>query len=126
MDHGKNIPYPALIVIRSVELPGTFIERLENYLLLAWIPIVFDTLAAMMFFMGQVCMRSYQHTDHRPWVLLWVPIIYVSSLLLDDQQVYDVVSKFTLWAGLGFSFGIVPLALLLSWWKKREARADCG
>ena len=113
-------------MIRSVELPGTFIERLENYLLLAWVPVVFDTLAAMMFFMGQVCMRQYRYVDHRPWVLLLVPIIYVGSILLDTQQVYDAVSKYTLWAGLGFSFGIVPLSLMLSWRHKRKAVARCG
>ncbi len=124
VDHGKSVPYPALVVIRGVELPGTFVERLENYLLLAWIPVVFDTLAAMMFFMGQVCMRQYRHVDHRPWVLLWVPIIYIGSLLIEDQQLYDAVDKCTLWAGLGFSFGVVPLSLVLLWWQKREVRAN--
>lgn len=126
VEHAKNMPYPALVVIRSVELPGTFVERLENYLLLAWIPTVFDTLAAMMFFLGQVSMRRYHHKDHRPWVLFWVPLIYVGSLLLDDQQVYKMVNQYTLWAGLGFSFGVVPLLLILSCWQKREARADEG
>jgi len=126
VDNAKNVPYPALMVIRSVELPGTFIERLENYLLLAWIPVVFDTLAVMMFFMGQVCMRHYRYADHRPWVLFLVPIIYVGSILLDNQQVYDVASKYTLWAGLGFSFGVVPLSLLLSWWHKGKAGVGCG
>lgn len=124
VDHGKSVPYPALIVIRGVELPGTFVERLEKYLLLAWIPVVFDTLAAMMFFMGQVCMRQYHYTDHRPWVLLWVPLIYIASLLIEDQQLYDAIDKYTLWAGLGFSFGVVPLSLVLLWWQKREVRAD--
>lgn len=115
VDSAKSVPYPALVVIRSVELPGTFIERLENYLLLAWIPIVFDTLAIMMFFMGQVCMRQYQYLDHRPWVFLLVPVLYIGSVvLLDSQQIYDMVSKFTLWAGLGFSFIVVPLLLLCS------------
>lgn len=125
VEHGKNIPYPALVVIRSVELPGTFLERLENYLLLTWIPVVFDTLAAMMFFVGQVCMRHCGHSDHRPWVLLWAPLIYVGSLLLDDQQLYHAVEQYTLWVALGFSFGVVPLLLLLSL-RKKEAKAKNG
>ncbi len=125
--NAKNVPYPALVLIRSIELPGTFIERLENYLLLAWIPVVFDTLAIMMFFIAQVCMRYYHHFDHRPWVLLWVPIIYVVSvLLLDNQQTYDMVGKLTLWAGLGFSFIVVPLLLLRSMLRKGKAVTRCG
>jgi len=127
VENAKSVPYPVLIVIRSVELPGTFIERLENYLLLAWIPVVFGTLSTTMFYMGQVCMRQYRYADHRPWVLVLVPIIYMGSiLLLDDQQVYDTVSKCALWTGLGFSFGVVPLSLMLSWWHKRKAVARCG
>lgn len=127
VDNAKSVPYPALIVIRSVELPGTFIERLENYLLLAWIPIVFDTLAVMMFFMGQVCMRHDHYVDHRPWLLMLVPMIYVGSiLLLDNQQIYDLVSKLTLWAGLGFSFAVVPLLLICSWWQKGKGVTSSG
>lgn len=126
VDTGKNVPYPALVVIRSVELPGTFIERLENYLLLAWIPVVFSTLAPMMFFMGQVCMRQWRYLDHRPWVLLLVPVIYVGSIMFDNQQVYDAVDKFTLWAGLAFSVAVVPLLLIIAWWQKREAGTGCG
>lgn len=125
VDGAKNLLYPALIVIRSVELPGTFIERLENYLLLTWIPVVFDTLAAMMFFMGQVCMRHWRYADHRPWILLLVPMIYVGSILIDNQQVFDMMSKFTMWGGLGFSFIVVPLSLILSWRQKREAGTGC-
>lgn len=126
VDGAKNLLYPALIVIRSVELPGTFIERLENYLLIAWIPVVFDTLAAMMFFMGQVCMRHWRHADHRPWILLLAPMLYVGCTLLENQQVYDVVSNITMWLGLGFSFVVVPACLAMSWWQKRKVGADCG
>ncbi|OAM95937.1 Spore germination protein [Pelosinus fermentans DSM 17108] len=126
VEGAKNLLYPALIVIRSVELPGTFIERLENYLLIAWIPVVFDTLAAMMFFMGQVCMRHWRQADHRPWVLFLVPVIYVGSTLLDNQQVYEMTSKFTMWLGLAFSFIMIPLSLLLVWWQKRKAGTGCG
>lgn len=127
VENAKDVPYPVLAVIRSVELPGTFIERLENYLLLAWIPLVFDSLATAMFFMGQVCMRHFRYIDHRPWVLALVPFIYVGSmLLLDDHQGYDAINQVTLWAALGFSFGLVPLSLILSWWRKRKVVVRCG
>jgi len=127
VESAKNVPYPALVVIRSVELPGTFIERLENYLLLAWVPVIFGSFSVVMFFMGQIGMRYYRYADHRPWVLALIPIIYVSSmLLLDDPQGYKEVTKLIVWTGLGFSFGVVPLALLLSWRQRRKARVRCG
>jgi len=127
VENAKNVPYPTLVVIRSVELPGTFVERLENYLLLAWVPVIFGTFSVIIFFMGQVCMRYYRYTDHRPWILVLVPIIYVGSiLLLDDPQGYAEISKLTIWAGLGFSFVLVPLALILCWRQRRKAVAHCG
>ena len=127
VESAKNVPYPALVVIRSVELPGTFIERLENYLLLAWVPVIFATFSVVMYFMGQISMRYYRYVDHRPWVLLLVPIIYAGSmLLLDDPQGHERISQIALWTGLGFSFGVVPLALLLSWRQRRKGETRCG
>ena len=127
VESAKNVPYPALVVIRSVELPGTFIERLENYLLLAWVPVIFATFSVVMYFMGQISMRYYRYVDHRPWVLLLVPIIYAGSmLLLDDPQGHERISQIALWTGLGFSFGVVPLALLLSWRQRRKGGTRCG
>lgn len=126
VEDAKNVPFPSLIVIRSVELPGTFLERLENYLLVTWIPVVFDTLAAMMFFMAEVCMRQWRHADHRPALLILVPIIYVGIMLIDNPQVGEVLGKFTMWLGLTFSFGVVPMALVLTWWQKGKVGKDCG
>ncbi|EAX47254.1 spore germination protein [Thermosinus carboxydivorans Nor1] len=122
----KNAVYPAIMVIRAVELPGTFIERLENYLVIAWIPIVFDTLAVMLFIVAQVCMRHYHYADHRPWVMALAPLLYLGNELLSGFKTFEIMSKIATWLGLGFSLAVVPLTLILAWRRKRRWHERCG
>ncbi|MCX7780134.1 MAG: endospore germination permease [Negativicutes bacterium] len=118
----QNVPYPTLIVIRGVELPGTFIERLENYLLVAWIPIVFDTLAMMLYFVSETCRRWLKYEDHRPFVLLLAPAAFILNVVLDTAKLYEQAGKLTNTMGLVFSLFVIPLAYILARIKRRDAR----
>ncbi|SDF16855.1 GerAB/ArcD/ProY family transporter [Sporolituus thermophilus] len=122
----QNAIYPPIMVIRGIELPGTFIERLENYLVLAWIPVVFDTLAVILFILAQICMRRYGYTDHRPWVMALAPLLYFGNELLTGFKVYETMGKIATWLGLGFSLAVVPLTLVLAWRRKRRWHERCG
>lgn len=121
----QNTPYPALIVIRSVEIPGTFIERLESYLLIFWIPVVFDTLAMMLYVVSATAARHWGHKDHRPWVLIMTPCIYFMNAFLEYQSMREIFNQIMLWLGLLFSFGVIPLTLLLSRKRRREGKNLC-
>ncbi|MDD4602168.1 Spore germination protein A2 [bioreactor metagenome] len=115
-----NIPYPTIIAMRSVELPGTFIERLENYLLLAWVPTVFDSLVIALYGSAQVIARRYGYADHRPVVLLLAPVLFGGSLImLYAITALETANKLTNWVGLGFSLVIIPISLMLAWRQKR-------
>ncbi|MCE5286278.1 MAG: spore germination protein [Pelosinus sp.] len=111
--------YPIMTAMSSVELPGTFLERLETYLVVFWIPVVFDTLAIFLWIPAQVLMQKKQYTDHRPWVLLFAPLIYFAGNILDSLKALDTADKVVTWLGLGFSLGVIPLSLLLLLWKNR-------
>lgn len=128
VEGAKNTPYPTVMVVRGVELPGTFVERLENYLLLAWVPVIFDTMAAMMYAVSVVISRFFQYADHRPVALLLGPLLYLTAFFMDGEigvkKFADVITAL----GVVFSFGIIPVSLVLTWWRKKEAaheRKDC-
>lgn len=121
----QNTPYPALVVIRSVEIPGTFIERLESYLLIFWIPVVFDTLAMMLYAMSETAAQYWGHKDHRPWVLIMAPLIYFFHVFLEYQSVREMVNQIMLWLGLLFSFGVIPVTLLRCRRRRREGSQSC-
>lgn len=121
----QNTIYPTMTVISTVDVPGTFVERLDTYLVTSWIPVVFDTVAIFLWVPAQVLMQRRRYTDHRPFVLALAPIIYSGSVLLDSMQIAETVGKLIVWMGLIFSLGIIPLCLALLWWKKR-GNVSCG
>lgn len=114
-----NTPYPPIITMRAVELPGTFIERLENYLILAWIPIVFDTLVMLLYGGALTFTKHYRYADHRPIVLLLTPLLFGISALIQGQTAINMINKISTLIGLGFSFLVIPISLILAWRQKR-------
>lgn len=114
-----NESYPTLIVVRSVELPGTFVERLENYFLLAWIPLIFNSQALVVYTVSKVMSRLWGFADHRPWVLALVPLIYTGATLLDGLELLALAGKTVNLLVLVFSLGIIPLVYLYAKWKSR-------
>lgn len=121
----QNAIYPPITVIRGVELPGTFVERLENYLVLAWIPVVFDTLAVMLYFIAQIFTCYFGYADHRPWVLVLLPPLYYANEMYTGMQMLETVGKVATWLGLGFSLAVMPLVLAVAVWRKRRWHERC-
>ncbi|VBB06395.1 spore germination gerab [Lucifera butyrica] len=116
----KNNPFAVLTVIRSVELPGTFIERLENYLLLAWIPLVFVTFSTYLLLLSYLLQYRLGYADHRPGVLVLAPLIFVGTVLLDGQNMISWAEKAGTGLGLVFSFLIIPVSLYLAYRRQKR------
>ena len=114
-----NTPYPPIINKRAVELPGTFIERLENYLLLAWVPIVFDTLVMLLYGAALTFTKHYRYADHRPMVLLLTPLVFGLAAVIQGQQAIDMANQISTALGCWVSFLVIPISLFLAWRQKR-------
>lgn len=115
----KYVPFPTFMMIRGVELPGTFVERVENYLLLVWTPIVFDSLVLMLFLMSHTAARYLGHKDHRPIVLFFAPLLFFCAMQLDRPQDYTLVGELDSILLTGLSFIIIPLSLVMVWWRRK-------
>lgn len=126
VDTIKAESYPTMIVVRSVELPGTFIERLENYFLIAWIPLIFNAQSLLFYMMIRIMSNLWGFADHRPWVLALVPVIYTGATLLDGLELIELAGKALTLLGVGFSLGIIPLVYLYAKWKNRGLPAGRG
>jgi spore germination protein len=116
----RDTPYPLLEVIRGVQIPGTFVERLEVYFLLLWIPVTIDSYLFTLWGISQIMMKQYHYTDHRPWVLILAPILYTLGILPDSLGAIKALTKLDTWLGLSFSFVIIPISLILAWRQKRS------
>lgn len=119
----KNTAFPTLIAVRNIELPGTFVERLDNYLLLSWIPIGYITMAIWLYLLAVLTKRYLGFHDHRPFVLLFAVMLFISSMALHDFTIYNTVLEFNRWLGFGISIVVIPATYIVAKWKRGKADA---
>lgn len=119
----QHVPYPSITAIKSIELPGTFIERLENYMLLSWIPLVFQTTALTLFSLVWSLKQYFKFADHRPFVPLLSPFLFLGISLLERIEVFNKLAQLINYMGMVFSLVLIPAVLLAVWWRRRNAHA---
>lgn len=113
---------PTVMAYRYVEIPDTFIERLDGYLMTIWIVIVFMALVSwsscISFGIGQIVKTE----NSRPLVVFLLPAIHYLVMLPPDQQ---TVNSFTQWinlAGIFWGLCILPLLLLIARFKEKRKK----
>lgn len=117
----KNTPYPTLLAVRMAELPGTFLERLDNFLLLSWIPIAVTTVGIYMFCIGKLLAELYSFSDHRPFVIGIIPILFFIAMGTHDIRMARQAQEISNWLGIILTGGAIPLLLFLNWLRIRRS-----
>lgn len=120
--------YPTLVVIKGIEIPGTFVERLEVYMLIVWIPIVFDSMIIVLAAAAHVFAQCTRYSGHQRWVLLLLPIIIVAFYLLKPINISSQAGDALTLLGVGFSLLVIPLTFLVAKLKYpcRKRDSDVG
>jgi spore germination protein len=116
----NNTSYPTLLAVRIAELPGTFLERLDNYLLLSWIPIATITVGIYMYCIGKLLAELYSFSDHRPFVIAIIPVLFFGAMALHDIRLAKQAQTVSNWLGLLLTFGSIPFLLFLNWLRIRR------
>lgn len=116
----KNATYPTFHTVRLVELPGTFLERLDNYLLLSWIPIALITVSIYMFCIGKLLAELYKFSDHRPFTIGYIPLLFFGAMALHDVRAIKAIHDLVNWLGIFLTFGTMPFLLFLNWLRQRR------
>lgn len=117
----KNTSYPTLLAVRLAEVPGTFLERLDNFLLLSWIPIAVTTVGIYLFCIGKLLAELYNFSDHRPFVIAFIPILFFTAMSCHDIRIAKQAQELSNWLGIILTCGAVPLLLLLNWLRIRRS-----
>lgn len=120
----NNIIYPTLLAVRGIELPGTFIERLDNYLLLSWIPFGYITIVIWLYLASLIWSQYFGLRDHRPLVIVFVVIVYIASMAFHDFSRYLSMLKASRLLGVIFSVIVIPLIYAMAKW--RSGRCSDG
>ena len=118
----KGFTYPMTTVSKAIEIPGTFVERLEIYLLLAWVPLVFSNLLVLMNFAAQIITRIFGYQDHRPVVLALAPVVYIGGAALIGPNTAEYLDKAAAILGSFILFLVVPASFFLTWHRRRKTR----
>lgn len=77
----KKLIWPTLTLIRSIEVPGSFVERLEGIVMTQWILLAYTTIVPLAFCLSLVPSRLLKHREFKHFCPAVIPVIYVLSLM---------------------------------------------
>ncbi|MDT8901578.1 GerAB/ArcD/ProY family transporter [Anaeroselena agilis] len=114
----SHLLVPTIMAYRAIEIPDTFIERIDGYLMIVWIAVSFTALVNWLYFTGFAAARLMRLENARPVMALLVPVIAYLVTVPPDFYSVVIVSKWINYAGLAWGLGVLPLLLALAWRRK--------
>lgn len=107
--------WPTISMIKSLDIPGSFIEQWEGIIMAFWIFFYFTTFVNTYFFSGEIIKNVFKLKDIKLSSLLIMPIIYVVALYPENiAELYTLQFKTTpVILTAIFVFVILPILILL-------------
>lgn len=117
--------WPTISMIRSLYIPGTFIERWEGIVMALWILFYFTTFVNTYFFSSEIVKNVFKLKDIKISSLLIMPIIYVVALYPENiSEIYTLKYKtIPVLITAIFVFVILPILVLLMGKIKGKSKA---
>ena len=106
---GESVPSPVIYAMKSVELPGTFIERLENYMITLFMPVTYISMVISYFAVAEGCRKFMNCKDHRTFIPIFLPLIFFVSNFVDTPEKREMLRLLTTYTVFFFSFIIIPM-----------------
>ncbi len=105
--------WPVMQLMQAVNIPGSFLERQDAFIISFWILSVFMLVSAGLYFTSIIFSRVTKSTESYHFVLPLVPILYIISLLPRNIVETYIIMDFTdKYFGFAYLF-IIPLALII-------------
>ncbi|MBP2653685.1 MAG: spore germination protein [Firmicutes bacterium] len=111
---------PTIIAYRSVEIPDTFIERLDGYFFIFWIPVFTACMLIWVYFVSSGIKQILKLEYNRPIVVLVAPFLVYFVIVVPNFQTAQQISQWVNYAFLAWGLGILPILLTLAWWKEKR------
>jgi spore germination protein (amino acid permease) len=109
----KEMIWPTLAAIKSIDVPGAFVERLEGLAMTAWVLFAFTSIAPVTYGISLMASRELKHREFKHFCPLCVPIIYLVAMVPESVvEAYEYVERASLYLGTPAIFG-VPILLLV-------------
>lgn len=106
--------YPTIIAYREVNIPDTFIERIDGYEMIIQIALYFLSLANFLYFSAFGCSQMMKLEYCRPVIILLVPVFYFIAILPQTIEQLDHYFRLANYVSISGGLFITPLLLLVA------------
>ncbi|MCM8709708.1 endospore germination permease [Clostridium sp. SYSU_GA19001] len=121
-EYTQNLIWPTINLIRSVMIPGAFIERWEGIVMFLWVLYYFTTFVNLYYFSGDIIKEAFNLHDIKLSSLILAPVIYIVALYPQNiAELYYTSDKITPIMSI-FSYIVLPLILLISRGSKERGK----
>ncbi|EKS4343317.1 spore gernimation protein [Clostridium sporogenes] len=107
----KVMLWPGITMIKSIDIPGTFVERWEGIIMAVWVLFFFTTFTNTYYFSADVLKDILHIEDIKISSLLIVPFIYIIALY--PENVAEVMSVEKSLMSILFIINIVVIPIIL-------------
>lgn len=109
----KKLIWPTLSMIRTIEVPGSFIDRLEGVVMTLWILLAYTTIVPFVYSLSIMPSRLMNQKEFKHFCSIVIPIIYLVSLIPDNVvEAYSLVGSIVKYFGT-VSIFVMPVLLLI-------------
>lgn len=90
----KALIYPTMTLIKSSQVPGAFLERMEGLLISVWVLFVFTTVVSLVYGFSVLGGDLLKHKQRKHIIPLFLPLMYLISLYGNNvAQLFDMIDK---------------------------------
>lgn len=115
VDSVTRLIWPTLSLIRTIDIPGSFIEKLEGVIMMQWILFAFTTIAPFTYGSALIPAKLFGNREFKHFCSLIIPVLYIVSLIPDNVvQAYQYQDVIINYLGAPSVFGFPLLLLIVS------------
>lgn len=108
LDTTKFSIYPTLELARYINFPGAFAERFDIFFMIFWVLASFSTFSCYFYMSALSITKLAGLQEYKPFILITVPIIFLFSLVPQNQERIFLYSKYIGYTGISIiGFNIV-------------------
>lgn len=102
----KVLLWPTITMLRSIDIPGTFVERWEGIVMMFWIMFYFTTFVNLFYFLNYLMKNLFNLEDVKlttvvPSAIIYILALYPESIAetkYNEEMIYPIIAAFFLFA----------------------------
>lgn len=118
-----NKLFPVLQMMDSLQMPGSFLDRQDIFMLWFWVASIFASVSAALFFSTILLERVQKNhkIPARKWIFIIMIIVYAVAVLPQDiASTYDYMKVLKQYGGVFYILILPVLLLILDNLKRRK------